>query len=296
MSRGNLESPAPLVSSVTEVRMLSEAQQRMRAALRLLMKMEQDLQVARKIQLSAFPRHLPLLDGFEIAAWNEPAEETGGDTYDIIGCRNESGGKSITKEAVAADRAIMLLADATGHGIGPALSATQIRAMLRMAVRLQQDLLKIARHMNEQLCADLPDGRFITAWLAELNVADRTLTSFSAGQGPILHYHAASDRFDVLGADAMPLGLVEELAIELTEPFRMSPGDIVAVISDGVYEAMDSTEAEFGNERVMQILSTHRHESAQHILAALQDSVAQFTDSAPAADDRTAIIIKCTQR
>jgi DNA-binding response OmpR family regulator len=121
-----------------------------RRARESLLRIERDLQVARRIQRSTFPRVLPALHGFEIDAWSEPAEETAGDTYDVIGFRGNGREGPVSFSTDDADRAILLLADATGHGIGPALSVTQVRAMLRMAVRMQTDLPKIALHMNER--------------------------------------------------------------------------------------------------------------------------------------------------
>ncbi|MHC4978825.1 MAG: SpoIIE family protein phosphatase [Planctomycetota bacterium] len=261
-----------------------------------LLRIERDLQVARRIQRSTFPRVLPALQGFEIDAWSEPAEETAGDTYDVIGFQGNGREGPVQFSTDDADRAIMLLADATGHGIGPALSVTQVRAMLRMAVRMQTDLSKIALHMNEQLCADLPGGRFVTAWLGELNAADNSLVSFSAGQAPILHYQAADDRYDILPADTMPLGIIDSLDIAIGEPIFLSPGDIVAVISDGLLEAMDASGQQFGPDRALAVISTHRGERPIRIRGALRRAVAAFTGGAPAADDRTAIIIKCLER
>jgi phosphoserine phosphatase len=261
-----------------------------------LLRIERDLQVARRIQRSTFPRVLPALHGFEIDAWSEPAEETAGDTYDVIGFRGNGQDGPVLLSTDDADRAILLLADATGHGIGPALSVTQVRAMLRMAVRMQTGLLKIALHMNEQLCADLPGGRFVTAWLGELNAVDRTLVSFSAGQAPILHYHAAGDRHDILPADMMPLGIADSPDAAIGEPVAMEPGDIVAVISDGMLEATDPSGCQFGSERAVEVIAAHRRERPIRIRAALRRAVATFTEGASPADDRTAIIIKCLER
>ena len=244
------------------------------------------------IQRSTFPRRLPALQGFEIDAWSEPAEQTAGDTYDVIGYQGDvdRGVQQFSDDD--ADHAILLLADATGHGIGPALSVTQVRAMLRMAVRMQLDLVRIATHMNDQLCADLPGGRFVTTWLGDLDAAAGTLTSLSAGQAPILRYHAARDAFDVLPADTMPLGVLSPLEVAPADPIRMSPGDIVAVISDGLLEATNAAGQQFGVDRTMQIIAANRDGHPTAIRAALRRTVADFTDSAPAADDRTAIIIK----
>ena len=166
--------------------------------------------------------------------------------------------------------------------------------MLRMAVRMQPELAKIARHMNEQLCADLPKGRFITAWLGELNAADKTLTCFSAGQAPILRYEVACDTMHELAADTMPLGIKSDLGITIGDPIHMSPGDLVAVLSDGFFEAADYEGRQFGVDRVVEVISAHRRQTPGRILTALREAVATFTEGAPAADDRTAIIVKRT--
>lgn len=263
-----------------------------RQAREALLRMERDLQLARQIQQRTFPDRLPALKGFEIDAWTEPAEETGGDTYDVIGYRRAEMGQPALLSVGHADRAVLMLADATGHGIGPALSVTQVRAMLRMAVRMQPELPRIARHLNEQLCADLPEGRFITAWLGELNTADRTLTSFSAGQGPILRYEAARNTVERLAADTMPFGITSDFDVSIAAPIGMEAGDILAVISDGIFEAADRQGAQFGTDRAVELITAHRAESPQQILRALRNAVAAFTDNAPADDDRTAIILK----
>ena len=259
-----------------------------------LLRMERDLQVARKIQRSTFPKRLPSLQGFEIDAWSEPAEQTAGDTYDVIGYSSDGNGGVARFSDDDPDRVILLLADATGHGIGPALSVTQVRSMLRMAVRMQIDLTRIAGHMNEQLCADLPGGRFVTTWLGDLDARAGTLRSLSAGQAPILYYHADRDAFDILPADTMPMGILSSLEIPATEPIRMAPGDIVAVISDGLLEAMDADRKQFGVDRTMEVLAANRDRNPTRIRTALRRAVAEFTGGAPAADDRTAIIIKRT--
>ena len=257
-----------------------------------LLKYERDLQVARRIQQSTFPKQRPKLSGFELDAWSKPAQETGGDTYDIIGYQRDESSGAIHLSTGEADGAFLLLADATGHGIGPALSVTQVQAMLRMAVRTTPDLRRIVRHMNEQLCADLPTGRFITAWLGELRAADHTLVSFSAGQGPLLHYDAAQAVMNEIMSDVMPLGIVEDLGITMSEPIPLAPGDIFAVISDGVFDSRNPAGKRFGIDRTVEVITSCRGQTPTQILAELRETVATFTKEAPATDDRTAIIIK----
>jgi phosphoserine phosphatase len=292
ISRGDLDPGRPIASKVKEVHQLAEAHERMRVGLEALMKLERDLQLARQIQERTFPDRLPTLAGFQLDAWSEPADEAGGDTYDVVGYRSAAAGTPVVLSVETADRALLLMADATGHGIGPALSVTQVRAMLRMAVRAGESLPSIVRHLNEQLYADLPEGRFITAWLGELCAADRTLRSFSAGQAPILRYTAQRDAFDVLEADTLPLGVVQDLEIEVGEPYQMGPGDLVAVISDGIYEAAASSGQLFGTARVVDVITSARTKSPAEIIEAVRAAVAVHTAGAPAADDRTGIIVK----
>ena len=163
IARGDLEHKQHIDSILKEVHRLAFAQEKMRRGLKSLFKLERDLQIAKQIQQNTFPDTLPHIEGFEVDAWIEPAEDTGGDTYDIV----ETGdvldayeeGDSYRKKIV------FLLADATGHGIGPALIVTQLRSMLCVALRMKQSLSKIAEYVNQQIHNDMREGRFITAWL-----------------------------------------------------------------------------------------------------------------------------------
>lgn len=298
--------PAPSIATdIWEVRRLAAAHDRMRESLQSLMKLERDIQIARQIQQSALPRVLPILDGFELHAWNEPADETGGDTFDVIGFTMDAmgllesapHGKAPTLAGPSsrhADRAILLLADATGHGIGPALAATQIRAMLRMAVRLGATLQQIAQQLNEQLVADLPDNRFITAWLGVVDARAGTVTTFSAGQGPLLHYRAERGEFVTVATDAPPFGVMADLAVELQPALPLERGDLFLVISDGLFEARNAAGELFGLDRMRSVLADAATSSAADISAAVRRAVDDFTGHTPADDDRTIIVIRRT--
>ena len=292
ISRGNLEARAPITSRFEEFQRLAKALDRMREGLRSLLKMERDMQLARQIQQDTFPQVLPQLDGYQIAAWNMPAEQAGGDTYDVIGLSRPTADGSAQLALKKADIAVFLLADATGHGIGPALLVAQVRAMIRLAARMGGDPASIIRHMNAQLCSDLKEGRFITAWFGWLNAAGHRLYSFSAGQGPLLYLNAREQTCRVYGANMPPLGAFEDVTITLPEPIATTPGDIFAAFSDGLFEAVDPAGNMFGKERIMEVLKAHRTAAAEDILAALRGEIDAFTGSAPPDDDRTAIIIK----
>ena len=297
ISRGDLEPGRPIATRLTEVHRLTDAHERMRRGLATLMKLEDDLQLARQIQQKTFPTELPRLDGFDLVAWSRPADETGGDSYDVIGL---DGNDSIS--GGDAERAVLLLADATGHGIGPALSVTQLRAMLRMAVRAgaagtgsgASFIAGVAQHVNEQLYADLPGNRFITAWLAMLDADASTLTTFSAGQAPLLIYRSDSEQVESLNADAPPLGLLPAQPVVPSPPIEMHPGDVYVVLSDGFFEAVDASGMEFGKERISDLIHQHCDASAADILTAIRDALREFTGDAPLDDDRTAVIVKRT--
>jgi serine phosphatase RsbU (regulator of sigma subunit) len=292
ISRGDLEPGPVVVTTITEMHRLADAHERMRLSVRTLLKLESDLLLARRIQQDTLPEQIPTVKGFDIGAWNEPADETGGDTYDVIGYELVPGQSAPRLSSTEADRAVLLLADATGHGIGPALSVTQVRAMLRMAIRLGEDLPGIIHHLNAQLCGDLTEGRFVSAWLGEVDAKDRTLRSFSCGQGPLLYYRAQEQAWAGMETDTVPLGCLDELEAAPREPIVMRPGDVFVALSDGIVETMNPEGELFGTKRVIDVISERCDGSVAEMLAALREALTAFAGTRPADDDRTVVIVK----
>ncbi len=293
MSQGDLTLRNPIQSSLLEVTNLAKAHELMRSGLANLLKLEDDLKLARQIQQKTFPQEFPTVRSYQIAAGSRPAEATGGDTYDVMGIRRQGKQATLTKQHP--DEVYLVLSDATGHGMGPALTAAEVRSLFRMGVRLGRPLTEIITQMNEQLVADSHGGRFVTAWLGQLNPADHQLHVFSAGQAPILHYQAANDSFLVMQADAPPLGVLADMAPQ-TVTIDLAPGDIIATLSDGAFEAKASDGERFGQTRVEQLIRVNRTQSAEHILAAIDRALIRFLDQQDAHDDQTGIILKCVSR
>jgi phosphoserine phosphatase len=245
-------------------------------------KLENDLSLAREIQLNLLPKEVPPCPGYEIAAYSRPAEETGGDIYDFVPLDGGAGSGKL----------LLLLADATGHGIGAALSVTQVRSMLRTAARAGVSLDQIGLSLNNQLAEDLPGNRFITAFLGVLDPIDHSLSYHALGQGPLLHFHARTGSFDELSASSIPMGIVKHSVLPRPDALVLEPGDLVLLLSDGIYEYRSPEDEEFGNARVRNVVDVNRQESAALVLEALKNELFGFARGAPQLDDLTAVVLK----
>ncbi len=294
ISKGDFKSDFKVESHIYELKELEKAHNRMRTGLKTLMKMETDIQIARDIQQKTFPRVFPEIKGYEMAGWNAPADQTGGDTFDVVGYTRDqvTGGIQINEDK--AENINLLLSDATGHGIGPALVATQLRAMFRTGIHFDPNLEQLIHHINAQLYQDLPNGRFISAWFGKIEYNDNILSSFSAGQAPLLHYTAQNNEVTVLSADTFPLGIQDTLSDPEIKKFKMNPGDIFAVMSDGIFEAANPENKFFGQDRVVSILKNSSKGTPVDIINEIRAKVESFTGDVPAVDDRTILIVKRT--
>ncbi len=241
-------------------------------------RMEKELAVARDIQVRVLPRAVPRLAGYDLAGWSRPADQTGGDIYDII--------------SVNGNRLMLLLGDATGHGIGPALSVTQVRAMLRIAVRLGADLGAAFRHINDQLVDDLPDNRFVTAFLGLLDTEQHRIHYHAGGQGPLLHFHAALGKCDWMGASTIPMGMVAGMPVPPPRAVELEPGDILALLTDGIYEYENARSRPFGEDRVAELVRRHQHEPMAVLLEIIVREVDRFAGRAPQKDDMTILLVR----
>ncbi|MBL0144212.1 MAG: SpoIIE family protein phosphatase [Betaproteobacteria bacterium] len=250
---------------------------RMTAALIEGEKMRQELEMARIVQMSTLPSRMPLVPGYDVFGMCQPAGLTGGDTFDL---------------AIIDQGLLAVLGDATGHGMGPALSVTQMQAMLRMAFRLGADLETAFTQVNNQLADTLPDDRFITAFIGLLDVSAHRIRFHSGGQGPILHFHAATGDCTRYKPTSFPLAAMPLAALRPAVSLEMQPGDILVLLSDGIYEYHDAVNEEFGEERVREIVRAHHGKSTAELSGILLDSVQGFARDAPQDDDMTVVLVK----
>ena len=240
-------------------------------------RMARDLELARRIQQELFPKSDPVLPGYEIACWNLSADETGGDCYDFF--------------ALPDGRLAVLLADATGHGIGAALVIAECRALLRATLSVTQDLPLVAARVNRMLSSDLLEGRFVTAFIGLLDPRTHRLDYVSAGQGPLVF--ADGHRVDHRNADGLPLAILPEAEFPASA-FEFTPGVTALLLTDGFYEAENSAGDQFGEERVTAHLRGGATARPSQLIRDLHAGVQAFCAGVPQADDLTAVVIQRT--
>ncbi|MFZ3322652.1 MAG: GAF domain-containing SpoIIE family protein phosphatase [Usitatibacter sp.] len=277
-SEGTFESEDEALATVLAAQCAIALQRvRMTEALIEGEKLRQQLEMARIVQMSTLPGTMPAIAGYDVYGTFKPADLTGGDTFDL----------SLLDAGL-----LIVLADATGHGIAPALSVTQMQAMLRMAFRLGADLETAFKTVNNQLADTLPEDRFITAFIGLLDPKTHRVRFQSGGQGPILHFHAADGQSTHHKPTSFPLAAMPITTLRPSIEIVFEPGDILALVSDGIFEYNGPAGEEFGEDRVKKLLAAHRGKPVAEICALLFAAVQEFAGAAPQEDDMTVVLVK----
>ncbi len=239
---------------------------------------QHDLSVARSIQQSLLPQRQPGITGFDIAGWNQPADDTGGDYFDWI--------------TLPDGKVIVSLADVTGHGIGPALLASMCHAYARSNFSIPQNLLSAFEHINQELAADLGTGRFVTFVAATCCPGCADVEMLSAGHGPLFFYSRPEDRFTTMNAHAVPLGMFPFFKSDPPARLHLQKGDLVLLATDGFFEWENDEGEQFGAQRMEGVMRASRDLAASEIISQLYDAVIRFSNGTKQQDDLTAVIIK----
>lgn len=254
-------------------------QQRHRERLR----MREELDEARRIQLSMLPRSDPSTPWLDIAGISIPASEVGGDYYEYFRV-------SDTRQAV-------VVADVAGHGVASGLLLAGVRSCLYLlqetppgdeALHPREVLEKIDRVVR----ATTGRREFVTMLYALFDLDRRTVTVSAAGHPPLLRYVAATGRVEEIGPHALPLGTVLRRAIEEVEvPFES--GDIFLALTDGVAETVDGRGHVYGGERLGEKLRQTAHDRrAKELRDTLLGDVWRFKADGEQTDDITLVVIK----
>jgi phosphoserine phosphatase len=236
-----------------------------------------EVEVAREIQHATLPTAFPALPGYDIHGRFHPATYAGGDMLDAVRL---------------AQGVFLLLGDATGHGFGPALSAMEMQGMLRVAFRLGADLDQAYRHVNNQLVEDLADDRFLTAFMGFLDPLRHTVRYHAAGQGPILHFHAADASCEWHHPTTFPVGIAEIDEVPPATTIILAPGDILGLISDGMFERPDAHDTEFGIARAAAVFRQWHQLPMDRLCERLLAEADTFAGGLAAVDDVTLLLVR----
>ena len=244
-------------------------------------RLTRDLDTARTIQQGLLPKETPRAPGFEIAGWNQPADETGGDYYDW--------------QPLPDGRALVMLADVTGHGLGAALVSVACRSAARAILPEASDLGPGMQRTNNLLMADLKPGTLVTFVAAVVDPGCEQVTLLSAGHGPLLVYTAADDRFQRLAAHGVPFGVDADTPYGPAQNLTLSQGDMVILMTDGFFEWADAADEEFGVTRLEAAVRSARTLPPGQIIERMYQAVTDHVGDVPQADDLTAVVIKRTE-
>jgi len=239
--------------------------------------MKRDIEIAREIQRWLVPRRAPDVPGVDVAFMTRPAKTIGGDYYDAF--RRPTDGPLL-----------ITVADVSGKSVPAAMLMATFQASLRALASASGSLSELVGGLNLQVCANSQNGRFTTAFLAELDLATGDLIYICAGHNPpILKREDGS--FERLQTDNIPLG------IELKEDYktgvtRIEPHDLLVIYTDGVTDARNEEHEQFGEARLLTLLQIAGGERSALTLSNIMQSLDEFVGAAPQHDDITCMVIR----
>lgn len=240
--------------------------------------LDRELAIAHDIQQGLLPQTPPDLPGFEIAGHNRPALSAGGDFYDFV--------------PLSDGRLAIVIADVTGHGVGPALVAAEVRALFRATASRATSLCDAVAAVHSLLLDDLPEERMVTACFLVISSDHDQVEYFSAGHGPLLICRGATGQIEELPSQGLPFGFLDTPAESVPAQATLAVGDLFVVVTDGLIEAIDVSGQAFGVERLKEVLEQHRRASSAVVVGEIEAAVDRYLGGRQRSDDTTAVVIK----
>jgi serine phosphatase RsbU (regulator of sigma subunit) len=239
-------------------------------------RMERELELATEIQQRFQPAGPPVVQGYEFQGISFSCFEIGGDYYDFI---PRHDGKML-----------VALGDVSGKGTSASLLMSSLHAAIHAQVAAGTPLEELVKAVNVYLTNNTPANRFITLFVAELEPATGRLTFINAGHNPPL-IGRADGRIDLVESGGLPLGLMDFAEYEVGHA-QLNSGDVLFIYSDGVSEANNLNEDEFGMERLKEVIRTNVGRPASGIRDRVESALSEFTGTAAPNDDITLVIVK----
>ena len=239
--------------------------------------MKRDIEIAREIQRWLVPRRAPEVPGVDIAFATRPAKTIGGDYYDAF--RRATDGPLL-----------ITVADVSGKSVPAAMLMATFQGSLRALAGGSGTLSELAVGLNRQVCANSQHGRFTTAFIAELDPATGDLRFLSAGHSPPI-LKRLDGKFERLDSENIPLG-IELKEIYKTGVTRLEAGDLLVIYTDGVTEARNDDQEQFGEARLLSLLQAVGQEGSAHTLSNIMHVLDDFVGGAAQHDDITCLIVR----
>lgn len=236
-----------------------------------------ELEIAKEIQTSFLPESVPSGNGFEVAAATIPAMEIGGDLYDFIPTGEGRWG--------------FVIADVSGKGVSAALYMALSRTILHACGSEESDPESVVCTSNRLIYGDGRSSMFITVFYGVLDPKSMTFTYVNAGHNPPLFLRDGEAGIWMTGQKGIALGVVPDVRIEPSLE-RLRSGDLLVLYTDGVTEAFNERDEEFGEERLLECVSRNRSRSVQEITGTIIEEIRTFSGTAPQSDDITLVVIR----
>jgi sigma-B regulation protein RsbU (phosphoserine phosphatase) len=269
------------VTTNDEIGYTGDAINEMTEGLKERERLQQSLDIAMEVQQNLLPSRDPEIEGLDIAGTSIYCEETGGDYYDYL-MTGETGQKKIC----------VVVGDVADHGIPSALLMTTARAFLRQRTSRSGELDQVVSDVNRQLTRDVEDsGRFMTLFICEIDRNRNIIHWVNAGHDPAMIYDCKNDTFEELAGNALPLGVSETAAYQKFDK-KITPGQIIMLGTDGIWEAQNPQGEMFGKQRFKNIIRENAGRRAREIVQTVIKQVDNFRISLEKADDVTLVISK----
>ncbi len=241
-------------------------------------RVEQELEIARRIQANLFPRQLPTVGGLELAARCVPARETGGDFYDVVQLGARIG---------------VIVGDVSGKSLPAAMLMAVARSTARSEARNHETPSVVLTETNRSLVDDVPRNSFVALSYALVDRARDRLVLALAGQLTPLLRRADGRTCFLEGPPALPLGLSDRVTFGQFE-VEVGPGDTVLFYTDGIVEAHDQRRNLFGFERLERLVQRWGHLPAGQLVDRVFAEVHAFSEGMPPHDDMTLVVVRVT--
>jgi CHASE2 domain-containing sensor protein len=239
---------------------------------------QKEMSLARKVQFALIPTNPPQIDGHNADGWTLPADMTGGDLFDLWKLPDGRMG--------------LLVADASGHGLAPAMIVSQVRTLVHMLSEYEAHPHALLQRVNARLALDLEAGRFVTAFLAFLS-DDGRVDWASAGHGPMYWSSTGDGEILELSSSGLPLGVDENwFADDPSPPLQLEPSGRLIVISDGIFEAHSPAHKLWGTDPIKEILVKSPMASSKEIIDTIRKAVAVWQEKTEPVDDQTIVVVR----